>query len=178
MSIAQYEMNQEKRRTTMAHLHWCDVTGHEWECQGTALRLLRGDTEPTPCYCLHHQSPMEDGRDHSQCSIELLACPEHSEQQLLAMGYEHGQAPAQAPAADVEESSMFKDADGNHIVGFCLWCNRDFYSMEEVEAHNADDMPDCPAFQTLKDENCMPPVMQAMLEQAGLLDDDSADEEK
>jgi len=178
MSIAQYEMNQEKRRTTMAHLHWCDVTGHEWECQGTALRLLRGDTEPTPCYCLHHQSPMEDGRDHSQCSIELLACPEHSEQQLLAMGYEHGQAPAQAPAAESEKSSMFKDEHGNPTVGFCLWCNCDFYSMDEVEAHNADQMANCPVFQELKGEHCGPPVLHAMFEQAGFLNDDGTYEDK
>ena len=30
------------------------------------------------------------------------------------------------------------------IVGFCLWCDKDFYSMEEVEAHNADNMKACP----------------------------------
>jgi hypothetical protein len=59
---------------------------------------------------------------------------------------------------------MFTDKDGNHIVGFCLWCNKDFYDRDEVEAHNADDMANCPAFQELKDEHCMPPVLQAMFE--------------
>jgi len=162
----------------MAHLHWCDVAGHEWECQGYALRPLRGDTEPTPCSCLHHQSPMEDGRDHSECSIELLACPEHRDQQLLAMGYEPGQVPALPPADDEEKSSMFRDAEGKPTVGFCLWCNRDFYSMEEVEAHNADGMANCPVSQDLKGEHCMPPVLQAMFEQAGFLNDDGTDEVK
>jgi len=162
----------------MAHLHWCDVAGHEWECQGSALRPLRGDTEPTPCSCLHHQSPMEDGRDHSECSIELLACPEHRDQQLLAMGYEPGQVPALPPADDEEKSSMFRDAEGKPTVGFCLWCNRDFYSMEEVEAHNADGMANCPVSQDLKGEHCMPPVLQAMFEQAGFLNDDGTDEVK
>jgi hypothetical protein len=152
----------------MAHLHWCDVTGHEWECQGAALRPLRGDTEPTPCYCINHQTLMEDG-DHSQCSIELIACEEHREMQLRAMGYEPGQVPAPQIASDTEQSSMFVDKDGNRTVGFCLWCNKDFYSMEEVVAHNADDMAACEAFQELKGQQGMPPVLQAMFEQTGLL---------
>ena len=98
--------------------------------------------------------------------------------QLRAMGYEPGQVPAQPPTADPEEFSMFKDQDGNPIVGFCLWCDKNFYTTDEVEAHNADGMPNCPAFQELKDEHCMPPVLQVMFEQAGLLDDEGADEQK
>ena len=160
------------------HRHWCDVSGHEWECHGTAFRPLRGDIEPTPCYCLQHQSQMEDGRDHSLCSIELLACPEHRDQQLPAMGYEPGQEPPQRSAAESEESSLFKDAEGNDIVGFCLWCNCNFYFMDEVEAHNADEMANCPVFQELKDQHCGPPVLHAMFEQAGFLDHDGTDEEK
>ncbi len=66
----------------MSHRHFCDVAGHEWECEGTAIRHLAGDTEPTVCMCIRHRSEMEDGRDHSECSIELLACPEHREEQL------------------------------------------------------------------------------------------------
>ena len=69
----------------MSHRHFCDYAGHEWECEGTALRPIRGDTEPSTCMCLNHQVSMEDG-DHSMCSIELLACPEHREAQLQEMG--------------------------------------------------------------------------------------------
>ena len=159
----------------MAHLHWCDVTGHEWECHGSALRPLRGDTEPTPCYCINHQTLMDDG-DHSQCSIELIACPEHSAQQLLAMGYRPGDK-VESPNVETEESSMFQDEDGNHIFGFCLWCDKDFYSLEEHEAHTANVMAACPAFQELKGQQCMPPVLQAMFENAGLLDDQEANDE-
>ncbi len=68
----------------MSHRHFCDYAGHEWECEGTALRPIRGDTEPSTCMCLNHQVSMEDG-DHSMCSIELLACPEHREAQLQKM---------------------------------------------------------------------------------------------
>ena len=62
------------------HIHFCDVAGHEWECEGTALRPLAGDTEASVCMCIRHRTPMEEG-NHSECSIELLACPEHREEQ-------------------------------------------------------------------------------------------------
>jgi hypothetical protein len=52
------------------------------------------------------------------------------------------------------ESAMFIDNDGNPIIGFCLWCNKDFYSLEDAEAHNADRSKACPAFQDLRDEGC------------------------
>ena len=110
------------------------------------MRWIAGNTEPTVCTCLSHGGiSMEDG-DHSKCSIELLACPAHRDDQMRAMGYEHGQVPALQPSADTEESSMFEDEAGNHIVGFCLWCDKNFYSMEEHEAHTADEMAACPAF--------------------------------
>jgi hypothetical protein len=159
------QLNEKEER--MSHRHFCDFAGHYWECEGTATRLFA--PEPSICMCLNHGVPMSVGQ-HCECSVELLSCPEHRADQMRAMGYEPGQVPAQPPAADAEESSMFKDADGNPIVGFCLWCNRDFYSMEEVEAHNADGMANCTVFQELKDEHCMPPVMQAMFEQADLKD--------
>jgi len=113
---------------------------------------LAGDTEPSVCMCLNHHVPMEEG-DHSECSIELLACPAHRAEQMRAMGYEPGQT-ILPPAAKSEESSMFKDEDGNPIVGFCLWCNKDSYTADEVEAHNADDMAKCPAFQDLSGQRC------------------------
>lgn len=73
---------------------------------------------------------------------------------------------------------MFHDAEGNKTVGFCLWCNMDFYSLEEHEAHVADEMAGCPVFQELKDENCMPPGIQAMFEQTGLLPNEGPEDEK
>lgn len=148
----------------MSHRHWCDFAGHYWECQGTATRPLMGDTEPSICMCPSDGVPMEDG-DHSECSIELLACPEHLADHMRAMGYELRYMEEQR-SAESEPSKLFTDKDGNLIVGFCLWCDMDFYSMDEVEAHNANDMANCPAFQELKDEHCTPPVLQAMLERA------------
>jgi hypothetical protein len=60
------------------------------------------------------------------------------------------------PAAKPEEPSMFRDKNGNRTVGFCLWCNQDFYSMGEFEAHNANNMRECPVHEELKGEHCMP----------------------
>lgn len=152
------------------HLHFCNFAGHEWECEGAALRPLAGDIEPSVCVCLTHRVSMEDG-DHSACSIELLACPEHREEQMRAMGYAPGYT-VPSPSPDDEPSTMFQDADGNHIVGFCLWCSKDFYTFEEHEAHSADEMAECEVFQELKDKDCGPPVLHQMFEQAGLLDDE------
>jgi hypothetical protein len=57
------------------------------------------------------------------------------------------------PPGEVDaESLMFKDPGGNPIVGFCLLCDKDFYSMEDVEAHNANDLAACAVFQGLKDK--------------------------
>jgi hypothetical protein len=91
---------------------------------------------------------MEQG-DHSGCSIELLACPEHMDEQLRQMGYEPGTSNMPS-REDSTEATMFADSEGNPIVGFCLWCGKDFYSFEEMEAHNADDMAECPDFQEFK----------------------------
>lgn len=146
----------------MGHKHWCDFAGHEWECNGLALRLFRN--EPTPCVCLQHGVSMEDG-DHSACSVELVACPEHHDDQMRAMGYDPALGWPEEPESN-DESSTFRDADGNRTVGFCLWCGCDFYSMADHEAHVADEMAACPVFQQLKNEQHMPPILEAMLDAA------------
>jgi predicted sulfurtransferase len=64
----------------MSHRHFCDVTGHWWECGGAALRL--GDKEPSVCICHACRAPLEQG-DHARCKnrVELVACPEHRDEQ-------------------------------------------------------------------------------------------------
>ena len=146
----------------MSHQHFCDVAGHWWECQGTALRF--GDKEPSICMCLKCGVPLESG-DHSHDYVELLACPEHRKVDEFST--------APHPAEPDAERGMFRDKDGNPIAGFCVWCNKDFYSMAEVEAHNANNMKACPVHQELINQPggypYMPPVLQNVLEQAGLL---------
>jgi|ERR1035437_1312037 hypothetical protein len=151
----------------MSHRHFCEFAGHEWECEGTAVRLFA--PEASVCMCMDHGVPMEEG-DHSACSIELISCPEHRDEQMRAMGYEPGYTIEPRPE-DAEQSSMFTDEKGNRTVGFCLWCNCDFYSAEEVKAHNSNGMAACQVFQELKDEDCGPPVLYHMFKDAGLLDE-------
>lgn len=88
---------------------------------------------------------MDDG-DHSECSIELLACPEHREEQLAELRL---LGASYLPQGEVDADSMM-DTVGKPIVGFCLLCDRDFYSLEEVEAHNANDLAACAVFQGSK----------------------------
>jgi hypothetical protein len=156
----------------MSHRHFCDFAGHYWVCEGVATRLFA--PAPSVCVCLNHSVPMESG-DHSDCSVELLSCPEHRADQMHAMGYEPGYTKEPEPE-DAEPSPMFTDEHGNRTVGFCLWCNKDFYSMDDVEVHNADDMRACPVFHQFQDEDCGPPVLQMMLEQAEKAKNDENDD--
>ena len=68
----------------MSHQHFCHVAGHYWECNGTALR--RGEAEPSVCVCVPCGRPLE-GVDHTGCNgpAELLACPEHQEEDRRRM---------------------------------------------------------------------------------------------
>ena len=158
----------------MSHRHFCDFAGHYWDCEGTATRLFT--PEPSVCMCLNCGTPMEQGQ-HDDCSVELLSCPEHRADQMRAMGYDPGYT-EEPRSAESKPSSMFVDEDGNRTVGFCLWCNKDFYSMAEVEDHNANNMANCPVSQELKDEHCMPPVLQVMLEEAEKPSDDEGTDNK
>ena len=133
----------------MSHQHYCDYAGHEWECTGAALRPLAGDTEPSVCMCAIHQVPLADG-DHNECPIELLACPEHCEQQLRGMRTIATSDPRGIGVGGGRSSS--KDSDGYPVVGFCLWCNMDFHSMEKAKAHHAHDSKACVAFREWKDK--------------------------
>jgi hypothetical protein len=145
----------------MNHRHFCDAVGHEWNCDGKALRPDAGDTEPSVCMCLLHQVPMDEG-DHSSCPVELLACPEHRDEQQWKM--KEAASTVGQDALDIDQDAAtngWQDKDGNPIVGFCLWCDVDFYTMEQASAHNADHSAACPAFQKFIKEqstSASPPV--------------------
>jgi len=148
----------------MSHTHFCHVAGHYWECPGTALRY--GGSRPSICICLPCGLPLE-GFDHNACHdpVELLACPEHrSAGDAMAAVREDG--PGVEPV-------VLRDENGNPVYGFCLWCNKNFYCWEEVEAHNAHNMKACPVHEELVHRPggypYMPPILQDMLAQAGLL---------
>jgi hypothetical protein len=126
--------------------------------------------------CLDHGVPMDEG-DHSNCSIELLSCPEHRADQMRAMGYDPSYTVESS--TESERSNMFIDAEGNHTVGFCLWCGKNFYAIEEERQHTDNDMAECAEFQRSKDtvrmntpegRICIPPMLQALFDEADLAD--------
>jgi len=92
---------------------------------------------------------MEEG-DHSNCMVELLACPDHMDEQFRRMGYEPGTGNMPRRSEGPAGENFFKDSGGNRTIGFCLWCNKDFYTHEEAKAHNANDSAACPVFQELR----------------------------
>lgn len=49
------------------------------------------------------------------------------------------------------EGGILHDQDAPPIIGFCLWCERDFYSMEEADSHHADESKVCHGFQKWND---------------------------
>jgi hypothetical protein len=147
----------------LSHTHWCDYAGHHWECPGTAIRLFQA--EPSVCMCIQHGVPMEDG-DHNACFIELLLCPEHRADQMRAMGYEPEYTEELPPD---QESSMFRDERGNKTVGFCVWCGRDFFTLEEHYAHWGEPT-NCPVFKEYIEKHPAPPASQETLEDARFID--------
>jgi hypothetical protein len=127
----------------MSHRHFCDHAGHYWECNGVVVRQFAEGSEPTPCVCSKHSVSMNDG-DHSECPIELLACPEHRKEHPQQMiDSSTSDLPKNEPGTD---SNAFTDKEGKPTVGFCLWCNRDFYTDDEVIEHNGNGVNACPEF--------------------------------
>jgi len=80
---------------------------------------------------------MDEG-DHTECPIELLACPDHMDEQLRRMGYEPGTGNMPRRSEGVAGENFFKDSDGSRTVGFCLWCNKDFYTQVLLYRSNLD----------------------------------------
>lgn len=130
------------------HRHFCDLKGHYWDCDGKAYRPLTGYAESTVCVCPDHGVPMEDG-DHSECTVELLACPEHCDEQLRTMGHEPGTSNMpQMPSED--ERKPWRGKNGEPIIGFCLWCDKDYHTYEEFRAHFENDSAECAPYQEYK----------------------------
>jgi hypothetical protein len=120
------------------HQHFCDVTGHDFEC-----------SENCECIC---GLPME-GNDHSDCPVELRPCPKHKDKterraaevesagvqidfSILSPERQQSKPPCQCGCAN---------ADCN-VVGFCIWCDHVYveYSPATEARHFAHDCPGAP----------------------------------
>jgi len=114
------------------HRHACG-RGHYWNCNGGAVR--EGDTESSECICFNHGAPMEVG-DHSQCTIEILTCPEHRASKVpdaiaQASGprVEDGFVPLEVPGEEILQKWAENTEPG---IGFCLLCGHSITTVEEL----------------------------------------------
>jgi len=117
----------------LAHKHFCDFAGHEWQC-----------SEDCNCIC---GLPMEE-HDHSGCAVELKPCPEHKA--------EFDQWSAKFVASMEESSEAFEkiphckcgceDFDRREAVGWCVWCNHFYveYNPTTEDQHFAHHCPEAP----------------------------------
>ena len=119
----------------MSHRHYCDYAGHDWQCDG--------DCE---CIC---GLPME-GNDHSECPVELRACPEHSAAQQLSHAEATSSESDPAFAQKWQERPHCEcgcaEAQSSEAVGWCLHCDHVYvnYSPKIEAQHFADDCPGAP----------------------------------
>lgn len=90
----------------MSHAHYCDVAGHEWLCRSV------------DCLCIC-QIRLEDG-DHSQCPVELRACPEHLSHSVSEPLDERGRIEVPANIGDML-ARWASSSESN--IGWCLLCD-------------------------------------------------------
>ncbi len=121
------------------HRHCCDVTGHEYQC-----------SDDCECFC---GLPMEQG-DHSDCPVQLRACPEHQGKTACPIS----EVGSDAVASDFSILSPERQravphcecgcaaADRSKMVGWCLWCDHGYvhYSRVIESRHFANNCPGAP----------------------------------
>ena len=124
----------------MSHRHYCDYAGHDWQCAG--------DCE---CIC---GLPME-GNDHSECPVELRACPEHSAAQQLSHAEATSSEPMKGRIKIPPRRKLvraLRRASRAGFVGACVWCGHGYkrFSLKIQEAH----LKECAEYQRAK--RCSP----------------------
>ena len=127
----------ENLHNKTSHQHFCDVGGHRYECG-----------EECECIC---GLPM-NGYDHSDCPVELRACPEHENQPVAEGPLPEGVVEIQFPVGWQRESQPncecgCSEIDGADVVGWCFHCNHVYaiYSPEIQDGHLAYDCPGAPS---------------------------------
>jgi hypothetical protein len=119
----------------MSHRHYCDYAGHDWQCSGN-------------CECLC--GLLMEGNGHSDCPVELRACPEHSEEEKRniaeAMASGHDPAFVQRWHERPNCECGCSEADLSNVVGWCLHCHHVYanYSPQIEAQHFANHCPGAP----------------------------------
>jgi len=118
----------------MSHRHYCDFAVHDWQC-----------AEDCECIC----GLSMEGNDHSECPVELRACPEHASEQQRSIAEAMAAEPDAAFVQRLHERPRCEcgcaEAE-SRIVGFCLWCDHTYkkYNPEIEDRHFTDYCPGAP----------------------------------
>lgn len=122
------------------HSHRCLVEDHLFDCD-----------EACECIC---GLPME-GNDHSDCPIELRACPEHKTEweRVLAEPMSAEKQTEMEPLLEQQDAARLhncecgcEEVDAAMIVGWCLHCNHVYtiYTPKLQDQHFANHCPGAP----------------------------------
>jgi hypothetical protein len=134
----------ERNPMESSHQHWCEVYGHYYQCG-----------EDCVCIC----GLTMNGNDHTDCPVELRACPEHraererdvadamsceKQTEIVALCEEQDAVPPHCECG-------CSDIDPGEIVGWCLHCDHVYaeYTPSLQDWHFANHCPVAP--ETLKE---------------------------
>jgi hypothetical protein len=118
----------------MSHRHYCEVTGHDWQCSSPECECICG-------------SRMEEG-DHCECPVELRPCAEHEED--WKQGFEQLKGTIFEPMIGfpphVEIPQCQCGCAGVQGEAFCVWCSHEYaeYTAEAENQHFAHHCPEAP----------------------------------
>lgn len=125
----------------MGHKYFCEICGHEWECECVAVHEFVPEKFQV-CICKACQLPMDEG-DHRDCPVQALTCPEHlpyTSTKENAKG-----VPITVPP-DAEEKVERAFSQLETYEAACFWCGHgyDEYSPKAEDEHFAYNCPDAP----------------------------------
>jgi hypothetical protein len=125
----------------VSHKHFCEIGGHEWECECAALHEFDPERFQV-CICKACQLPMDEG-DHSNCPIELLTCPEHLSQKS-AEESARGVPITFPPDVNEKAERAFQQLETYEAA--CFWCGHGYedYNTKAEDEHFAYHCPDAP----------------------------------
>jgi len=119
----------------MSHRHYCDFAGHHWQC-----------AEDCECVC----GVAMEGNDHSECPVELRACPEHAAEQERSIAEAMASEPDPAFVQKWRERPNCEcgctEAEPSEIGGRCFYCSHVYveYDPEIENLHFANHCPGAP----------------------------------
>ena len=126
----------ENLHNKCSHEHFCYVGGHRYECG-----------EDCECIC---GLPM-NGYDHSDCPVELRACPKYEFEPMSEEALPDGVVEIKFPtgwqhAALTQCECGCSEIDLSEVVGWCLHCDHVYvnYTPDLQDRHFAYHCPDQP----------------------------------